>query len=66
MTIAAKPNPELKVSEISHIAGAKGGKQYQITQLAQSKEEYNGTESFVALSFNPMSTEYVCSSGLIP
>ena len=39
VSIASKPNSELKVSEISHIQGAGKTKQYQFNTIAQSKEE---------------------------
>jgi hypothetical protein len=64
ITCSSQPNAELKISELSHIAQKKGEKQYQFNLLAQSKEDLN-SESFKTLSNNPMSNEYICSSGIV-
>jgi hypothetical protein len=65
ITVAGGSESELKVSEISHIQTG-GKKQYQFNPLAQSRDEFNGIESFVGLSYNPMNTDYICSGGIIP
>ena len=64
VTCSSKPNAELKVSELTHFDTGKGGKLYQFSTLAQSREEL-GVESFKCLSNNPMNNDFICSSGLI-
>ncbi len=67
VTCSTKPNAELKVSELTQIAATTGGKakQYQFQTIAQSREDFNGTEGFGCLSSNPINNEYLCSGGII-
>ena len=65
VTAGAKPNGELKVSELSHVMGTGKDKVYQFNTIAQSKVELNGSESFGCLSYNPLVNQLICSNGPI-
>jgi hypothetical protein len=57
VTCGAKPNAEIRVSELSHV-----DKSYTLTPLAVSKEDQEGLKS---LSYNPLNNQTFCSGGTV-
>lgn len=64
VSLSGKPDPQLKIGEVSHI-GSEKSKKYQFNVLAEAKEEYAGIEGFRAVSENPMNNQYFCTGGVI-
>lgn len=65
ITAGAKPNAELKISELIQ-TGVKGApKAYQFQTIAQNRDELSVGMSFGCLSNNPLNNQFMCSSGPI-
>jgi hypothetical protein len=67
VSLSGKPDPQLKVSEVTHIVNGASdkNKQFAFNILAEGKEDYAGFEGYRAISENPVNNQYLCTGGLV-